>query len=92
MWWPPVTLDDMKLSPIQPIRRFVQTVCDDVKERRHARSLSRALERELPDHTNARHVDDLLGAIKSQDGPHIDLIRDLVLRNQWSLTTRHWAA
>ena len=62
-------------------RQLISTVRDDLRERRQARAEQRVLQRELATYTTHREVDDLLGALRSEDGVEAERMRSMLSRN-----------
>jgi hypothetical protein len=67
---------------LRPSVRLVATVRDELRDRRQARTARRSLERELASYTTEADVNDLLGAVQTEDTTDADHIREIVLRNQ----------
>jgi hypothetical protein len=67
---------------LRPSTHLVASVRDELRGRRQARAARRTLERELAAYTTTSDVNDLLGAMRGQDGPEADRVREIVLRNQ----------
>ncbi len=57
------------------------TVRDELRERRQQRAEYRALERDLASYNTPAEVDDLLGAIRNEEGPDAERIRRILARN-----------
>lgn len=66
---------------LRPAGQLWANVRDELRERRQARAAHRALERELATYTTPAEVDDLLGALRGQDGAGPDEIRGILARN-----------
>ena len=67
---------------VNPIRQRINTIRDELSERREARARYNAMKRELAAYTTPREVDDLLGVIEHQDGPEAQQIRDILFQNR----------
>lgn len=59
----------------------ITRMLDGRRERREARARQAALKQDLATFRTKREVDDLLGAVRDQDGPQADQIRDILLDN-----------
>ncbi len=62
-------------------RQLWATVRDDLRERRQARAAHRNLERELATYTTSAEVDDLFSALRGQEGPAVDEVREILAGN-----------
>lgn len=71
-------LEDMNFLPL---RNRVNTLRDELRERREAHAAYVTLRRELASFQTAREVDDLLGVIAHQEGPEAQQIRDILMDN-----------
>jgi hypothetical protein len=65
-----------------PIRERINTIRDELSERREARARYNAMKRELATYRTPREVDDLLAVIEHQDNPEAQQIRDILFDNQ----------
>jgi hypothetical protein len=61
--------------------RLLKAFRDDLREARQTRAADQALERELSSYTTMSEVNDLLGSLRSQEGPDADVIRHILTRN-----------
>ena len=66
---------------ITPVRGFVSTIREQLRERRAARARYDSLKRELASYRTPGEVNDLLGVVMNQDGPAADEIRDILLHS-----------
>jgi hypothetical protein len=66
----------------KPIRERINTIRDELSERREARARYNAMKRELAAYRTRREVDDLLAVVEHQDGPEVQQIRDILFENQ----------
>ncbi len=71
----------MKITARAPHLRILAGVRDELRERREARDAYRALERDLAGYSTPAEVDDLLAALRWQDDPESQVIRDILLGN-----------
>jgi hypothetical protein len=71
----------MKITTRAPHLRILAGVRDELRERREARDAYRALERDLAGYNTPAEVDDLLAALRWQDDPESQVIRDILLGN-----------
>ena len=62
-------------------QKLWSTVRDELRERRQNRAEYRALERDLASYNTRADVDDLLGSIRSAEGPDAERIRLILARN-----------
>jgi hypothetical protein len=75
-----------------PVRELVNTIRDELSERREARARYNAMRRELANYRTPREVNDLLGVIEHQEGPEVQQIRDILFENQRRTTELYRAA
>jgi hypothetical protein len=54
---------------VSPIRQRINTIRDELSERREARARYNAMKRDLASYRTPREIDDLLGVIEYQEGP-----------------------
>jgi hypothetical protein len=59
----------------------ISTMLDARRERQEARARQAALKQDLASFRTEREVDDLLGAVRDQDGLEAEQIRDILLDN-----------
>ncbi len=71
----------MKITARAPHLRILAELRDELRERREARDAYRALERDLAGYSTPAEVDDLLAALRWQDDPESQVIRDILLGN-----------
>jgi hypothetical protein len=76
----------------KPIRERINTIRDELSERREARARYNAMKRELAAYRTPREVDDLLAVIEHQDGPEVQQIRDILFANQRRTPELHLVA
>jgi hypothetical protein len=62
-------------------RQLWSSVRDELRERRQARAAERTFVREIRAYSTPADVEDLLGAVRNQDGPDADRIRGILSRN-----------
>jgi len=82
----------MTIAPIRPVRNFVSSIQDELRERREARAAYRALEQELASYRTPHEIADLLGTISDQESPEAEQIRDILLSNQRPTTALYRAS
>lgn len=68
-------------TPTASPAQLWRAVRDDLRERREANAHRRDLEQELASYQSQAEVDDLLEAIRDQEGAEADAMRDVLLRN-----------
>jgi hypothetical protein len=71
----------MNITTRTPHLRILSGVRDELRERREARAAYRALERDLASYSTPGEVDDLLAALRWQDDPESQVIRDILIGN-----------
>jgi hypothetical protein len=79
-------------SLLRPSSHLVETVRDELRERRQARATRRTLERELASYTSPAEINDLLGSLQGQDDAEVDQIRSIVLANVQRRHTNRFAS
>ncbi len=67
-------------DPTRP-RRLLNGLRDELADRRTSRANRRALERDLSTYRTSTEVDDLLGSMRGQEGPELDQIQRILMRN-----------
>lgn len=68
------------ISGLSAGRRW-SAVRDDLRETRQAREARRAVKRDLASYKTPSELNDLLGSLSGQDGPELEVIRDILIRN-----------
>ncbi len=63
------------------VRNLLTELRDDLRERREARAAHRTLARELASYRTPAEVDDLLAAVRQQNGAGSDEIRAILSHN-----------
>jgi hypothetical protein len=68
-----------------PVRERINTIRDELRERREARARYMTMKRELASYRTPREINDLLGVIEHQEGPETpeaQQIRSILFENQ----------
>jgi hypothetical protein len=63
------------------VARLVETVRDELRERRTQRAAARELARELAAYTTPSDIDDLLATLEVSEDPDVEAMRGVLARN-----------